>query len=307
MKEQLTIVSRESKLAMWQATHVAEQIRAKYPNLEVVINGVTTEGDQRLDQTLSKIGGKGLFVKELEKQLYEHKADLAVHSLKDVPQTLPTGLTLATILKRENPFDALISRAQLPLEELPAKSIIGTSSLRRQCQILNLRPDCLVKPVRGNVQTRLKKMESGEFEAIILATAGLKRLGMAERIVQTFSESEIIPAVGQGALAIECRSDDKWLLQILKSLNDKKTYDCIRAERAMNVELNGSCQSPIAGYATLNDGKLRLTGLVGEPDGQLLLKATAHGARKDAEKIGAQVAAALLAQGAGKIIERLSL
>lgn len=305
LKKKITIVTRESPLAMWQAEFVANALKAHYSSLEIHIQGITTEGDRKLDVTLSKIGGKGLFVKELEQHLYDKHADLAVHSLKDVPQVLPEGLCLAAILKREDPRDALITHSGESLMDLPPGSVIGSSSLRRQAQLLKCRPDIQIQPLRGNVGTRLSKLKAGDYDGIVLAAAGLKRLGLSDKINEYLSPKVLIPAVGQGALAIECRSHDEELKQMLQVLNDKVTHACVSAERAMNLCLDGSCQAPIAGFAEIDHQTLRLVGLVAEPDASKILRAESHGKIKDAEKIGQAVGEFLLAQGASQIIARL--
>ena len=244
----IRIASRESALALWQSEYIKSQLEQLYPNLDVEIVGMTTKGDQILDVPLAKIGGKGLFVKELEQSMLSGQTDIAVHSMKDVPMHFPEGLELAAICKRESPFDAFVSNRFGCLEDLPEGSVVGTSSLRRQSQISAARPDLMIKGLRGNVNTRLAKLDSGEYDAIILADSGLRRLGFHERIKQVLDAEVSLPAVGQGALGIECRSDDHDIKALLAPLIDKETSLCVSAERAMNTRLEGGCQVPIAGY-----------------------------------------------------------
>lgn len=300
--KQLVIASRESALAMWQAEHIQARLQALYPGLSVSILGMTTQGDQILDKTLSKIGGKGLFVKELEVALQEGRADLAVHSMKDVPMNLPDGFELAAICTREDPRDAFVSNTFASLDELPQGSVVGTSSLRRQAQLLARRPDLEIRFLRGNVNTRLAKLDAGEYDAIILAAAGLIRLGFAERIKSAISDVDSLPAGGQGAVGIECRVADSRVQALLAPLHHEPTALRVRAERALNTRLNGGCQVPIACYATLDNDQLYLRGLVGEPQGTRLLRAEAYGPAQAPEALGVQVAEALLMQGAGEIL-----
>ncbi len=303
---QLVIASRESRLAMWQAEHIQARLRALYPQLEVSILGMTTQGDQILDKTLNKIGGKGLFVKELEVALAEGRADIAVHSMKDVPMVLPEGFALAAICEREDPRDAFVSNTHSSLGALPAGSVVGTSSLRRESQIRARFPHLTVKPLRGNVQTRLNKLDAGEFDAIILAAAGLKRLGQGERITALLPPSDSLPAVGQGALGIEIRSDRTDLQALLAPLNDPITWACVSAERAMSRALGGSCQIPLGGFATQQDHMLTLGGFVASPDGKTMLTATATGPADYADALGRAVAKKLLDQGADDVIAALA-
>lgn len=304
----LIIATRESPLALWQANYVKEKLQALYPDLSITLKGVTTEGDKRLDVSLSKVGGKGLFVKELEHLLLSGEADLAVHSMKDVPMHLPEGLTIACLLARAEVEDVLVSRLPIQrLTDLPEGAIVGTSSLRRQSQCLAIRPDLTIRFIRGNLGTRLRKLDEGEFDAILLAAAGLNRLGLDKRISFCFSCDQFLPAVGQGALGLECREDDEDLKTLLKPLNDQVTEDCLQAERTMNQVLGGTCQSPIAGFATYQEQQLWLRGLVGMPDGQIIYRAEAKGERQMAKLLGKKVAESLLLQGAKTIIEQSCL
>jgi hydroxymethylbilane synthase len=290
---------------MWQAEHIRDRLRALYPQTEVSILGMTTQGDQILDVSLSKIGGKGLFVKELETALEDGRADFAVHSLKDVPMHLPEGFVLAAIGEREDPHDALVSNDYESLASLPAGSVVGTSSLRRESQLRARFPHLVIEPLRGNVQTRLRKLDEGQYAAIILAAAGLKRLGLAARIRAIISSEESLPAVGQGALGIECRADRADVIAMLQPLHHPDTAACVLAERAMSRALNGSCQVPLGGYAQVQDGQLRMRGFVASPDGQQMMRAEATGEMVKPEVLGKQIADALLAQGAGVILAAL--
>ena len=301
----IVIASRESLLAMWQAKHIQSRLQALYPQSEVSILGMTTQGDRILDVTLNKIGGKGLFVKELEAALEEGCADIAVHSMKDVPMVLPQGFALAAIGEREDPRDAFVSVRYSGLEQLPPGAVVGTSSLRRECQIRARYPHLTVEPLRGNVQTRLRKLDEGQYDAIILAAAGLRRLGLSERITALLETGDSLPAVGQGALGIEIRADRADLFACLAPLNHADTAACVRAEREMSRRLNGSCQVPLGGFAELHAGVLSLRGFVALPDGRQLIRAAASGAPEQPEALGAQVAQALLQQGAAEIISAL--
>lgn len=301
----IRIATRKSPLALWQAEHVAERLEKAFPDLKTELVKMTTRGDKILDAPLAKVGGKGLFVKELEQGMLEGSADIAVHSMKDVPVEFPEGLHLAAILPREDPTDAFVSKHYTSLAELPAKARIGTSSLRRQCQIKEKYPDAEILSLRGNVNTRLAKLDAGEYDAIILASAGLKRLGMAYRITECLSTDISLPAIGQGAIGIECRTDDKEINQLLSVLHDPQTSVCVTAERAMNARLNGGCQVPIAGFAQLRGEQLFMRGLVGSPDGSVLYRAERWGSLDQAETIGRLIAEDLLAQGADKILQAL--
>ena len=302
MSQIVRIATRESPLALWQAEFVKAELLKHHPGLEVQLLGFTTQGDKILDSPLAKIGGKGLFVKELETAMLEHKADIAVHSMKDVPVDFPAGLMLATICEREDPADAFVSHKFASIDELPHGAIVGTSSLRRRCQLLQARPDLDIRDLRGNVNTRLRKLDEGQYDAIVLAVAGLKRLKMEARIRSALPMALSLPAVGQGAVGIECRRDDHRMQQLLAPLHHAPTAARVMAERAMNARLQGGCQVPIAGFAVLDQGILQLQGRVGSPDGRQMLKAQASAPLADAESLGRQVADDLLAQGAAAIL-----
>ncbi len=305
MSETLRIATRKSPLAMWQAEHVAAALGALHPGLQVEILGMTTKGDRILDAPLAKVGGKGLFVKELEQGMLSGEADIAVHSLKDVPVDFPAGLHLAVIMDREDPRDAFVSSRFAALGQLPQGACVGTSSLRRQCQIAERRPDLRIEPLRGNVNTRLAKLDAGDYDAIILAAAGLIRLGFGSRIRCTIDPGESLPAIAQGAIGIECRIDDPRVNALVAPLHHEETALRVRAERAMNARLHGGCQVPIAGHATLDGGRLTLMGLVGTTDGTRILRARAEGPRDAPEVLGTAVADDLLAQGAAEILSAL--
>lgn len=291
---------------MWQAEHIAERLHTLYPQMRVSILGMTTQGDQILDSSLSKIGGKGLFIKELETAMAEARAHIAVHSIKDVPMNLPDGFQLAAIGEREDPRDAFISNTYASLDALPAGARIGTSSLRRECQLRARYPQLLIEPLRGNVQTRLRKLDEGQYDAIILAAAGLKRLGLGARIRAEITPEQSLPAVGQGALGIECLAGRADLVALLAPLNHNDTADCVRAERAMSRALGGSCQVPLGAYAQIAGDTLSLRGFVAEIDGSRIISGSVCGARQDAEILGSQLADQLLARGAGAILAALS-
>jgi len=305
MPREIRIATRKSALALWQAEHVKARLEAAHPGLQVSLVPMVSKGDKLLDAPLAKIGGKGLFVKELETALLEDQADIAVHSMKDVPMDFPAGLGLFCICEREDPRDAFVSNTFESLDALPAGSVVGTSSLRRQAQLLARRPDLKIHFLRGNVNTRLAKLDAGEYDAIILAAAGLIRLGFEARIRASISAEHSLPAGGQGAVGIECRVGDAELQQLLAPLNHTETALRVTAERAMNKHLNGGCQVPIACYAILEGEQLWLRGLVGEPDGSRLLRAEQRGSAEDAERLGIEVAEALLAQGAGEILKAI--
>jgi hydroxymethylbilane synthase len=305
VKDKIVIATRESQLALWQANNVKAQLEALYPDMLVELLGMTTKGDQILDSPLSKIGGKGLFVKELETALLEGRADIAVHSMKDVPMAFPEGLGLAVICEREDPSDAFVSNTFESLDSLPNGAIVGTSSLRRSCQLKMQRPDLIIKDLRGNVNTRLRKMDDGEYDAIILATAGLLRLEMPERIRQRISAETSLPAGGQGAMGIECRSDDVQTIKLLTPLQHEETAIRVTAERAVNERLNGGCQAPIACFAILTDDTLWLRGLVGSPDGTTMIEGEVRGHKDDAKSLGVQLADDLLSRGANVILDAL--
>jgi len=303
----LIIASRESALAMWQAEHIRDRLSALYPQTEVSILGMTTQGDQILDVTLSKIGGKGLFVKELETAIEDGRADLAVHSLKDVPMHMPEGFVLAAIGEREDPHDAFVSNNFENMAALPAGSVVGTSSLRRESQIRARFPHLKVEPLRGNVQTRLRKLDEGKYAAIILAAAGLKRLGLGDRIRGIITSEESLPAVGQGALGFECRADRPDMIELLQSLHHPETAACVLAERAMSRSLGGSCQVPLGGYAEIKSGKLHMRGFVASPDGKRMMRSDMTGEISDPETLGYKVADDLRSQGADAILAELAL
>ena len=304
-KKIIRIATRQSPLALWQAEHVAALLTETFPEVTAQLVKMVTRGDKILDAPLAKVGGKGLFVKELEEGMLCGDADIAVHSMKDVPIEFPEGLHLAAILEREDPTDAFVSNRFTSLADLPANARIGTSSLRRECQLKERFPDAEVIPLRGNVNTRLAKLDAGDYDAIILASAGLKRLGMAERITQSLPVDVSLPAVGQGAIGIECRIDDAEINQMLQALNDKTTGLCVTAERAMNTRLNGGCQVPIAGFAVLENGHVFMRGLVGSSDGSVLYRAEKTGTEAEVETLGRLIAEDLLAQGADKILKAL--
>ncbi|RJR22643.1 MAG: hydroxymethylbilane synthase [Nitrospiraceae bacterium] len=303
-KRKIIIATRGSKLALWQAEWIKSLLLDINPDFDIELNKIKTTGDKILDVPLAQVGGKGLFVKEIEEAMLRGEADLAVHSMKDVPTDLPAGLHLSAITKREDPRDAFIAGKGIKsLNELPGGANIGTSSLRRICQLLNLRPDLKITQLRGNVDTRLRKVAEGEFDAIILAAAGVKRLGFADRITERLSVEISLPAIGQGAVGIECRVDDVFINDLLKKLNHEETAVCVRAERAFLKKLEGGCQVPIAAYAKLVDGKIVIAGLVGSLDGRTLIKDKLEGAPDKAEYIGTTLAENILAKGARKILD----
>jgi hydroxymethylbilane synthase len=302
----IRIATRRSDLAMWQAKYVQAKLLEHHPQVTVKLLPMSTQGDRILDTPLAKIGGKGLFIKELEIAMQNGEADIAVHSMKDIPVAFPGGFGLHAICERENPFDAFVSNTFESLQALPKGAVVGTSSLRRQCQIRAFRDDLIIKDLRGNVNTRLSKLDGGQYDAIILASAGLIRLGMHHRIQQEINADLSLPAVGQGAVGIECRNDDAELIALLAPLNHTATAIRVTAERSMNARLEGSCQVPIGSYAVLDGNLLLLRGLVGTPDGKTMLKASAQGPLSDAEQIGERVANELLAKGARSILDSLS-
>ncbi|HEX2518856.1 MAG TPA: hydroxymethylbilane synthase [Castellaniella sp.] len=304
--ERLVIATRASRLALWQASHVQSRLRDLYPDCRVELLEMTTRGDQILDRTLSKVGGKGLFIKELETALLDGRADLAVHSLKDVPVELTLPFALTAIMERADPHDALVSNAVDRLEDLPAHAVVGTSSLRREAQLRARFPQLVVKPLRGNLDTRLAKLDRGDYAAIVLAAAGLQRLGLADRIRAALPPELSLPAAGQGALGIEIMADRNDLAAWLRPLASASTTACALAERAVSRRLGGSCQVPLAAYAVLQGQDLFLRALVAETDGSQVLRAEAHGRPGEAEALGESVAQALLAQGAEAILARLS-
>ncbi|ELJ8548761.1 hydroxymethylbilane synthase [Vibrio cholerae] len=301
----IRIATRQSPLALWQANYVKDALMAAHPGLQVELVTMVTRGDVILDTPLAKVGGKGLFVKELEIAMLEGRADLAVHSMKDVPVDFPDGLGLVTICEREDPRDAFVSNTYAKIEDLPSGAIVGTCSLRRQCQLKAARPDLVIKELRGNVGTRLSKLDAGEYDAIILAAAGLKRLELESRIRSFIEPEQSLPAVGQGAVGIECRVDDQRVRALLAPLNHADTADRVRCERAMNLTLQGGCQVPIGSYALLEGDNIWLRALVGEPDGSQIVRGEIRGPRIQAEQLGITLAEQLLSQGAKEILERL--
>ena len=311
MQKTLTIATRKSPLALWQAYHVRDRLQARFPYRTIELLEMATMGDEQLDVSLTKIGGKGVFVKELETALYDGRADLAVHSLKDVPMELPSGLDLCCLTARETPTDAVVHRigttAWAGFADIPQGAHLGTSSLRRIAQIRALRPDLKLSPVRGNLGTRLKKLDSGEFDGLVLASAGLKRLELSERIAFETTPEEILPACGQGILGIETREGDPLIQDIVATLKDAAGEIAGRAERALNRHLNGGCQVPIAAYAIERDDQLWLRALVGSADCGTLLKAEGFGKLDDVENLGIRVAEDLIAQGAKELLAQAGL
>ncbi len=305
MTDTLRIATRKSQLALWQAEYVRDMLRLHHPDLNVELVKMSTQGDKILDTPLAKVGGKGLFVKELERSLLDEQTDIAVHSMKDVPVELPENLHLAVICPREDPRDAFVSNNYASFESLPEGARLGTSSLRRQCQLAALRPDLNIIDLRGNVNTRLQKLDDGEYDAIILAAAGLKRLKFEDRITEFLATDISLPAIGQGAVGIECRRDDDWVNDLLAPLNDPDTATRVAAERAMNLRLQGGCQVPIAGYAELEHGILLMRGLVGRVDGSEIVRGEIAGPPEDAAHLGQVLAEDLLARGADEILAEL--
>ncbi len=301
----LRIATRKSPLALWQAEHVRARLEAAWPGLNVELLRMSTQGDKILDSPLAKIGGKGLFVKELEQSLLDGRADIAVHSMKDVPVALPPGLHLPVILAREEVRDAFVSTRYAAFDELPPGARVGTSSLRRQCQLRRLRPDLEILNLRGNVGTRLRRLDEDDYDAIILASAGLIRLGEGQRITQQLAVEVCLPAIGQGAIGIECRSDDARINELIAVLDDGPTHVCVRAERAFNERLEGGCQVPIAGHAVLTGEGIRLEGLVGRPDGSELIRGSRSATPGDAAEAGRALADELLSRGADRILREI--
>lgn len=301
----IRIATRRSALALWQAEFVKAELQKFHPDLEVELIPITSKGDKILDVPLAKVGGKGLFVKELETALQNNEADIAVHSMKDVPMEFPEGLFLPIICEREDPRDAWVSNAYPSLASLPQKSTVGTSSLRRQSQLLAMRPDVKVTFLRGNVNTRLAKLDAGEYDAIILASAGLIRLEMEERIASFISPEQSLPAAGQGAVGIECRTDDARVIELLSPLHHTPTAECVLAERAMNRRLEGGCQVPIGCFAIHQEGQLWVRGLVADPDGATILFDQIKGEVSEGEAMGIELAERLLAAGADKILAKV--
>ncbi len=304
-KNIVRIATRRSPLALWQAEYVKAALQQAHPGLKVELVKMVTQGDKILDTPLAKVGGKGLFVKELETGMLQDEADIAVHSMKDVPVEFPDGLHLATICPREDPRDAFVSNSFSTFDALPEGARIGTSSLRRQCQLRSLRPDLQILDLRGNVNTRLKKLDDNQYDAIILAASGLIRLGFQQRIREFLAIEISLPAIGQGAVGIECRINDQHIHELLAPLNDKNTHIRVTAERAMNCRLEGGCQVPIAGYAELDGGELWLRGLVGRPDGAHVIRGEIIGKANQAKTLGTSLANDLLARGAREILDEL--
>lgn len=304
--ERLRIATRKSPLALWQAEYVKTRLEVLHKGLQVDLVPIRTQGDRILDSPLSKVGGKGLFVKELEVGILEGRADIAVHSMKDVPAQFPEGLGLMVILDREDPMDAFVSNKYPHIDELPQGAVLGTSSLRRHCQISAWRSDIQIKVLRGNVNTRLSKLDAGEYDAIILAAAGLRRLGMDDRIGHCIDIDLSLPAVGQGAIGIEGRLDDEATLSLIQPLNDAETAIRVKTERALSAKMMGGCQAPIAGFAVVNKGQICLHGLVGRLDGSEIIRGSISGEMADAERLGEQLADDLLSRGAREILAQLS-
>jgi hydroxymethylbilane synthase len=303
----LRIATRESPLALWQAHHVKGLLERAHPGLEVSLLAMTTSGDQMLSAPLSTVGGKGLFVKELEQAMLEGRADIAVHSMKDVPAQQPPGLELAVFLEGEDPRDAFVSNTYPNLDALPQGACVGTSSLRRQAQLRALRPDLLIKDLRGNVGTRLRKLDEKNYDAILLAHAGLARLGLGERISESLDAEKFIPAIGQGIIGIECRAGDAATYKLLAPLHHQLSATRLRCERALNSRLGGACQVPVAGHARVANGQLRLQALVGAPDGSRIVRDQIEGPADQAETLGITLAERLLAMGAAEILRGIGI
>lgn len=305
-RNKIIIATRGSMLALWQAEWIKSQLQDIDPDFEISLNKIKTTGDKILDVPLAQVGGKGLFVKEIEEAMLRNEADLAVHSMKDVPTDLPEELHLSTITKREDPRDALFAGKGIKsFHDLPQGAHVGTSSLRRICQLLNVRPDLKISQLRGNVDTRLRKLAEGEYDAIILATAGVKRLGYADRITEILAPELSLPAIGQGAVGIECRVNDEFINNLLSKLDHEETHVCVRAERAFLKKLEGGCQVPIAAYAQLIDGRIVIEGLVGSLDGKTLIKERMEGPPEEAASLGTECAEKLLAKGAKEILDEV--
>ena len=307
MKAQIIIGTRGSKLALWQADYVEQRLREEYPGLQVTQKRISTKGDRILDVPLAKIGGKGLFTKELEEEMLSGSIDLAVHSLKDMPAKVPDGLMIAAVTKRLDPGDALVSNRFSSFSELPQGARVGTSSLRRRAQLLCARPDLTMIDLRGNVNTRLRKLDEGEYDAIVLAVAGLKRLGFADRLREVLPPTMVLPAVGQGALAIETRADDKETRDMLAFLRDDETICCAEAERSFLARVEGGCQVPVGVYATAEGDDLKVEAVIASLDGRRSYRGTVNGAKADAAKLGKGLAEKLLNEGGAKILQELGL
>lgn len=305
MRKEIRIGTRGSALALWQAEWVKSELEKKYPGMTVSLIKIKTTGDKILDVPLAKVGGKGLFVKEIEEAMLENEIDIAVHSMKDVPTFFPNGLHLSCITRREDPRDALLSRGGVAFNGLPKGANIGTSSLRRQAQLMHVRPDFVIHQLRGNVDTRLRKLKEGQYDAIILAAAGVKRLGLAENVTEYLDPETSLPAIGQGALGIECRVDDRDLNDLIGFFNHPESRTCVTGERALLRRLEGGCQVPIACYGRMKGGELYLTGLVGSVDGKRIIKESIQGPPDSAEKIGVTLAESLLKRGADVILREV--
>ena len=301
----LRIATRQSPLALWQAEHVKQQLQSVHQGLEIELVGMTTAGDRFLEAPLVEAGGKGLFIKELEQAIQAGKADIAVHSMKDVTIDMPDGFILPVIMKREAVQDVLISNEYRSINEIPESGVVGTSSVRRQSQLKAIRPDIIIRDLRGNVGTRLGKLDNKEYDAIILAAAGVKRLGLADRISQTIPQDIILPAIGQGAIGIECLEKADEVLELITTLNDEETSLCVSAERAMSRTLYGGCQLPIAGQAILDNQTINLTGLVAKTDGSEIIKSSLSGSKLEVTEIGQKLGENLLAKGADQILKEL--
>jgi len=305
LRTEIRIGTRGSALALWQAEWVKSELEKKYLGITVTLTKIKTTGDKILDVPLAKVGGKGLFVKEIEEAMLGNEIDIAVHSMKDVPTFFPDGLHLSCITKREDPRDALLSKNNMRFKDLPKGANVGTSSLRRQAQLMHVRPDFVIHQLRGNVDTRLRKLKEGQFDAIILAAAGVRRLGLADNVTEYLEPSVSLPAIGQGALGIECRVDDRELNNLIAFFNHQDSRTCVTGERALLRRLEGGCQVPIACYGEMRDGKLHLTGLVGSVDGKKIIKDRIEGMPEKAEKLGVSLAEKLLSQGADIILREV--
>ena len=307
MSRPIRIATRKSPLALWQAEEVARQLKQHHPDIRIELVKISTKGDKFLDAPLAKVGGKGLFVKELEQGMLDGQADIAVHSMKDVPMEFPPGLHLPVIMEREDPSDAFVSNHFASINDLPENARIGTSSLRRQLQVRAAMPKAELLDLRGNVNSRLQKLDNGDFDAIILATAGLLRLGFEARIRDRINADQSLPAIGQGAVGIECREDDETINRLLQPLDHADTHTRLKAERALNHRLNGGCQVPIAGFALLEGDDIYLRGLVGRPDGSEVVRDEIRGPASEAEQLGTELAERLLSQGAEAILRELGM
>ncbi len=305
MRKEIRIGTRSSALALWQAEWVKSELEKKYPGVRVSLTKIKTTGDKILDVPLAKVGGKGLFVKEIEEAMLANEIDIAVHSMKDVPTFFPDGLHLSCITKREDPRDALLTRNKVKFNDLPKGANVGTSSLRRQAQLMSVRPDFVIHQLRGNVDTRLRKLKEGQYDAIILAAAGVKRLGLAENVTEYIDPRISLPAIGQGALGVECRVDDRELNDMISFFNHADTRVCVTGERALLRRLEGGCQVPIACYGEMKNGTLLLTGLVASVDGRQIIKDVIEGAPEQAEKLGVTLAETLLSRGADVILREV--